>query len=136
MLCSSFHISAPFLLPHKFHTSLPEHIMSTDMPDLTPGGLSQVEQGLHGLTSPNLRSLIDATHLPRFRSFSPREGNTQDDCRQEHLITLGAPLTGNRLLTMSWVVGLGITKAVYFYRGQSLISPTLDWVGGIIFTLM
>jgi hypothetical protein len=100
--------------------------MSTDMPDLTPDDLSQVEQGLHGLTNPNLRYNINATHLPHFRLFSPREGNTQGDCRQEHLIPLGAPLTGNRLLATSWIVGLGITKAVYFYRGQSLISPTLD----------
>jgi hypothetical protein len=100
--------------------------MSMDMPDLTPDGLSQVEHGLHGLTNPNLRSSIDATYLPHFRSFSPRGGNTQGDCRQGHLLSLGAPLTGNRLLTMSWIVGLGITKAVCFYRGQSLISPTLD----------
>ncbi|KAF8467907.1 hypothetical protein DFH94DRAFT_777312 [Russula ochroleuca] len=88
--------------------------MSTDMPD----GLSQVEQGLHGLASPDIR-----------------EGNTQDSCKQQRSIPLGAPLTGNRLFTMSWVVGLGIPKAVDFYHGQSLISPTLDCVGGIIFTL-
>jgi hypothetical protein len=37
---------------------------------------------------------------------------------------------------MSWLVGLGIPKAIYANRGQSLISPKLDWVGGIILTLM
>ena len=49
---------------------------------------------------------------------------------------LGVPLTGNRLFTISWIVGLGIPKAVYSYRGLSLVSMTLDLVGGIILTLM
>lgn len=48
---------------------------------------------------------------------------------------LGVALTGNRLFTTSWILGLGIPKAVYSNRGQSLISPTLDWVGGILFSL-
>src|SRR5258708_8447104 len=33
-------------------------------------------------------------------------------------------------------MGIGIPKAVYSYYGQSLISPTLDWLGGIMFTLL
>ena len=33
-------------------------------------------------------------------------------------------------------MGLGIPKAVYSYRGLSLVSTTLDLVGGIILTLM
>ncbi|KAF8473092.1 hypothetical protein DFH94DRAFT_765973 [Russula ochroleuca] len=49
---------------------------------------------------------------------------------------LVVPLTGNRLFTISWILGLGIPKAVYSYRGQSLISTTLDLVGGIILTLI
>jgi hypothetical protein len=34
---------------------------------------------------------------------------------------------GHFLFTISWILGLGILKAVYSYRGQSLISTTLDW---------
>jgi hypothetical protein len=67
--------------------------------------------------------------------ISHREGNTQDDGRQQHPM-LGVALTGNLLFTMSWVVGLGVPKALYANSGRSLVSPTLDWVGGIILTLM
>ena len=66
----------------------------------------------------------------------PREGDTQGNGRQERSMPLGVPLTGNMLFTISWILGLGIPKAIYSNRGQSLISPTLDLVGGIIFTLM
>jgi hypothetical protein len=45
-------------------------------------------------------------------------------------------LTGYRLLTTIVIMGVGIPKAVYSYYGQSLISPTLDWLGGILFTLL
>ncbi|KAF8473096.1 hypothetical protein DFH94DRAFT_150887 [Russula ochroleuca] len=83
-----------------------------------PENNSLDEQGQHGPTS---------LHIS--------EGNTQDD-RQRRPFPLGVPLTGNILFTIIWIVGLGIPKAVYSYRGQSLISPTLDWVAGIIFTLI
>lgn len=53
-------------MPPQTHTPLLENITSTDMPD----GLSHVEQGLRGLTSPDLRYIINAAHLP-FRSFNP-----------------------------------------------------------------
>jgi len=33
-------------------------------------------------------------------------------------------------------LGIGIPKAVYSYYGQSLISPSLDWVGGVVFGLL
>ena len=80
-----------------------------------------------------ISSLFDAVSS----LISPSEGDTQDDDdRQQRPMPLGVPLTGNILFTISWILGLGIPKAVYSYRGQSLISPTLDWVGGIIFTLM
>ena len=68
--------------------------------------------------------------------ISPSEGNTREDDTQQRSSLLGVPLTGNILFTISWILGLGIPKAIYSYRGQSLISPTLDWVGGIIFTLL
>jgi hypothetical protein len=51
-------------------------------------------------------------------------------------IPLGVALTGYRLFTTSWILGLGIPKAVYSSRGQSLVSPTLDWVGGIMLSLV
>jgi hypothetical protein len=49
---------------------------------------------------------------------------------------LGVVLTGYRLLTTFVILSLGIPKAVYSYYGQSLISPSLDWVGGMFFTLL
>jgi hypothetical protein len=49
---------------------------------------------------------------------------------------LGVMLTGYRLLTTFLIMGIGIPKAVYSYHGQSLISPSMDWVGGIVFTLL
>jgi hypothetical protein len=45
-------------------------------------------------------------------------------------------LTGYRLLTTIVIVGIGIPKAIYSYYGQSLVSPSLDWVGGIMFALL
>ncbi|KAF8467899.1 hypothetical protein DFH94DRAFT_816876 [Russula ochroleuca] len=58
---------------------------------------------------------------------------TEDDGRRP---LLGIPLTGNLLFSISWILGLGIPKAVYSYRGQSVIPTTLDWVVGITFTLI
>jgi hypothetical protein len=78
--------------------------------------------------------MLSIRHLSSL--IPPRDGNTQDNARQQCSLPLGVPLTGNLLFTISWIVGLGIPKAVYSNSGQSLISPTLDWVGGIIFTLM
>ncbi|KAN0126831.1 hypothetical protein V8E52_000471 [Russula decolorans] len=94
---------------------MPENIMLTEM----TGELSQVEEGQHGLPNPYLR-----------------EGDTRDDGQQQRSMSLGVALTGYRLLTTSIIVGVGIPKAVYSYRGQSLISPTLDWIGGIIFAFL
>lgn len=39
-------------------------------------------------------------------------------------------------MTTIVIVGIGIPKAVYSYHGQSLISPSLDWVGGVIVTIL
>jgi hypothetical protein len=78
--------------------------------------------------------LVLGTDLPSLISF--RVGNAQNNGRQRHSIPLGVVLTGYRLLTTIVIVGIGIPKAVYSYHGQPLISPSLDWVGGIIFTLL
>jgi hypothetical protein len=66
---------------------------------------------------------------------SPIEDNTQDDDHQP-TIPLGVELTGYRLLTTVVILGLGVPKAIYSYNGQALISSTLDWLMGILFTLM
>jgi hypothetical protein len=34
------------------------------------------------------------------------------------------------------ILGPGIAKAVYSYRGQSLISTTMDWVAGIVIVVL
>ena len=49
---------------------------------------------------------------------------------------LGLELTGYYLLTTSVILGIGIPKAVYSYKGQALISTTLDWLGGMILAVM
>ena len=67
--------------------------------------------------------------------ISPRESNIQDNGEMQHSPPLGVPLTGNTLFTISWILGLGIPKAVYSYRGQSVVPTTIDWIVGIIFTL-
>ena len=82
--------------------------------------------------------MLTSTRHPDLPSLiSSRVGNSQNNSRQQHRsMPLGVVLTGYRLLTTIVVVGIGIPKAVYSYYGQSLISPSLDWVGGIIFTLL
>ena len=49
---------------------------------------------------------------------------------------LGVGLTGYRLLTTGVILGFSIAKAVYSYKGQALISTTLDWLAGGILALM
>jgi len=66
-------------------------------------------------------------------SSNPRIG---DGRQQQYRLPLGVELTGYRLFTTSVIIGLGIPKAVYSSRGQSLISNTLDWVAGMICALI
>ena len=49
---------------------------------------------------------------------------------------LGVEVTGYHLLTTGVILGIGVPKAVYSYKGQALISTTLDWLGGVILALM
>jgi hypothetical protein len=49
---------------------------------------------------------------------------------------LGVEVTGYYLLTTGVILGIGVPKAVYSYKGQALISTTLDWLGGVILALM
>jgi hypothetical protein len=49
---------------------------------------------------------------------------------------LGVELTGYGLLTTGVILVIGIPKAVYSYKGQALISTTLDWLGGMILALL
>ena len=103
-----------------------ESILPTDVP-----GLSQIEEGL---TGPDIvRFIIDATHSSPSPSLtSPRESKLQYDGRQQHSMPLVVPLTGYRLFTASWILALGIRKAI----SQSLIPTTLDWVIGITFGIV
>ncbi|KAH9954827.1 hypothetical protein BJV74DRAFT_731724, partial [Russula compacta] len=45
-------------------------------------------------------------------------------------------LTGCRLLNTSVILIFGIAKAVYSYRGQAIISTTLDWASGAALALI
>ncbi|KAI0280524.1 hypothetical protein BGY98DRAFT_1095506 [Russula aff. rugulosa BPL654] len=84
-----------------------------------PGAFERGQYGDYGVARPDV----------------VRAGNAQDNGRQRS-IPLGVVLTGYRLLTTIVIVGIGIPKAVYSYYGQSLVSPSLDWVGGIMFALL
>ncbi|KAH9957342.1 hypothetical protein BC827DRAFT_1226389 [Russula dissimulans] len=72
----------------------------------------------------------------RLPLISDLRGDTWDDGQQRYSPPLGLELTGYRLFTTSVIIGVGIPKAVCTHNGQSLISPTLDWVGGIIFAII
>ncbi|KAI0273969.1 hypothetical protein BGY98DRAFT_921265 [Russula aff. rugulosa BPL654] len=49
---------------------------------------------------------------------------------------LGVELTGYRLLTTGVILGVGVPKAVYSYKGLALISTTLDWLAGVILAVI
>jgi hypothetical protein len=66
---------------------------------------------------------------------SPRGNGTQDNDHQPKM-PLGIELTGYYLLTTSVILGIGVPKAIYSYKGQALISTTLDWLGGMFLALM
>ena len=108
-----------------------EHIIWT----FTTGEVYQVEEEL-GPTSPDIRSIHASflTFCPE-SLIPPRGGYTQDDGRQHRSLPPRA-LTGYRLLNTSVILGIGIPKAIFSYSGQSVISPTLDWIGGVIFGLL
>ena len=65
-----------------------------------------------------------------------RDDLENDGPQQRSMPLLVVPLTGNLLFTTSWITGIGIAKAAYSYHGQSVISPTLDWVGGTVLALV
>ena len=68
---------------------------------------------------------------------SAREDNTQDnDSDDQPTMPLGVELTGYRLFASGVILGLGIPKAVYSYKGQALISTTLDWMAGVFLAFM
>ena len=83
------------------------------------------------------KSIIDPELATSSPPYIPRsDGSENDSLLQRSTPLLGVPLTGNLLFMMTWITSFGIAKAVYSYHGQSVISPTLDWVGGTILTLM
>ena len=85
--------------------------------------------------SPTVTSVIHCDSTTSSSLTSPRVNNTQENGHQAKM-PLGVELTGYRLLTTVVTLGVGIAKAVYSYKGQALISTSLDWVGGVILALM
>ena len=55
---------------------------------------------------------------------------------QQDIPPLGVKLTGYRLLNISVILAFGISKAVFAYRGQSVVPTTLEWVAGTFLALM
>jgi hypothetical protein len=49
---------------------------------------------------------------------------------------LGVKLTGHRLLNMTSVFSLGITKGILTFTGKSTSLTTLDWVSGSLMAVM
>ncbi|KAI0246436.1 hypothetical protein BJV78DRAFT_1286418 [Lactifluus subvellereus] len=49
---------------------------------------------------------------------------------QQELPPLGVKLTGYRLLKITVILAFGISKAVFAYRGQSVVPTMPEWVAG------
>ena len=82
---------------------------------------------------------VAAVNLSAHSLASGRDrGNTLSEGQQDCQIppAPGAKLTGCRLFNTGVIVGFGIAKAVCSYRGQAVISTTLDWVAGAALALM
>ena len=45
---------------------------------------------------------------------------------------LGVKLTVLRLLNVTIILSIGISKAVLTYKGQSIAPTTLEWIGGTL----
>ena len=93
---------------------------------------------LHLIPTPpsHYRSLPHSSFFHAMNSSAPYpEDNIQDNDHQPTR-PLGVELTGYYLLTTGVILGLGIPKAVYSYKGQALISTTLDWLVGVALALM
>jgi len=67
---------------------------------------------------------------------SHRIGSARNNGQQSSMPLGSVALTGYRLFATSVIVGTGIPKAVYSYYGQSVVSPTLDLLGGLVFGLL
>ncbi|KAN0117959.1 hypothetical protein V8E52_005546 [Russula decolorans] len=73
--------------------------------------------------------------IERDERSCPTGNGTQDNDHQPKM-PLGIELTGYYLLTTSVILGIGVPKAIYSYKGQALISTTLDWLGGMFLALI
>lgn len=49
---------------------------------------------------------------------------------------VGPPITPYRLFNIALLLGLGIPKAVFTAKGQSVIAGDLDWAGGVVAVFM
>ena len=81
---------------------------------------------------PDLRSVADSP-IPSIRflsAHSARSNNAVDGSQQHHSTPPRIKLTGCILFNTSVILGFGIAKAIYSYRGQAIVSTTLDWVSG------
>lgn len=67
-----------------------------------------------------------------FEAAGRRHKSTLD----EHPPPLGVKLTGYRLLYMSVVFTVGMTKVILIYMGRSAMPTTLDWIGGTFLSVM
>ncbi|KAH9998109.1 hypothetical protein BJV74DRAFT_825301 [Russula compacta] len=56
--------------------------------------------------------------------------NAVDGSQKHHSTHLRVKVTGCFLFNTSVILGFGVAKAVYSYRGQAIVSTTLDWVSG------
>ncbi|KAK7678710.1 hypothetical protein QCA50_018292 [Cerrena zonata] len=45
-------------------------------------------------------------------------------------------LTAYRILNVSIITAFGVTKAIFTYKGYSALPTTLDWILGVILTVL
>ena len=70
--------------------------------------------------------------MPRRQSDQEEYGDDRSSDVDATPPPLGVKLTSYRLLNMTTVFGIGITKGILTYMGQSVAPTTLDWVSGAL----
>jgi hypothetical protein len=99
--------------------------------------IDQTDDVLHEIgTRFDPRFVINSTHTLTSTVTPPCCSNsTRNEDQQNHSLLLGVELTGYHLLNTVVILSFGIPKAISSYdsyRGQSVISTTLDWVAGTL----
>ena len=118
--------------------------MSGPVPDIEVQADLEQSEPRDSESGPRSNPVTDTTNFklggdgvsPRPSRLLPVEVMDTQGENQQEFLPLGVKLTGYRLLNISVILAFGISKAVFAYRGQSVIPMTLEWVAGTCLALM